>query len=87
MSSEATAVVSSIPHLSFSLALEAMKAGRRITRRGWNGTTQWLKIQRPDAHSKMSLPYIFISTTQGELVPWVASQTDLLAEDWELVEF
>ena len=33
----------------------------------------------------MTLPYIFISTVRGELVPWLASQTDMLAEDWEVV--
>ena len=37
-------------------------------------------------NSKMGLPYIFISTVGGKLVPWIASQGDLFAEDWELVE-
>jgi hypothetical protein len=32
----------------------------------------------------MTLPFIFISTVQGDLVPWLASQTDLLADDWAL---
>lgn len=31
------------------------------------------------------LPHIDMKTAQGEIVPWLASQTDLLAEDWELV--
>ena len=45
-------------------------------------------MQRPDAHSKMTLPYIFMSypadamNTPGARVPWLASQTDMLAEDW-----
>jgi hypothetical protein len=30
----------------------------------------------------MSLPYIYMRTAQGDLVPWLASQTDMLAEDW-----
>jgi hypothetical protein len=34
----------------------------------------------------MTLPYIFMKTVQGDLVPWLASQTDLLAEDWSVVE-
>lgn len=34
----------------------------------------------------MTLPYIFITTVQGDRVPWLASQTDLLAEDWLLLE-
>lgn len=47
---------------------------------------QWIELQRPDAHSKMSLPYLYIRTVQGDLVPWLASQTDMLAEDWNVVE-
>jgi hypothetical protein len=45
----------------------------------------WLKLQRPDSNSKMTLPYIYMSTVTGDKVPWLASQTDLLAEDWGLV--
>ena len=58
--------------------------GMRFTRMGWNGKDQYIELQRPDAHSKMTLPYIFIKTVQGDLVPWLASQTDMLADDWEV---
>jgi hypothetical protein len=68
----------------FGWALDNLRAGRRVARRGWNGPGQWLELQTPDAHSKMTLPYIFISTAQGDLVPWLGSQTDLLAEDWAI---
>ena len=34
----------------------------------------------------MGLPYLYIKTVDGKLVPWLASQTDLLAEDWIEVE-
>lgn len=68
--------------MDFGRALEALKDGRSVHREGWNGKGQWLELQVPDAHSKMTLPYIFIRTVQGDLVPWLASQTDLLAEDW-----
>jgi hypothetical protein len=68
--------------MDFSEALKALKAGQKVARSGWNGPNQYIEMQRPDAHSKMSLPYIFISTVQGDLVPWLPSQTDLLAEDW-----
>jgi hypothetical protein len=44
----------------------------------------WLKLQEPDANSKMTRPYIYMSTVDQDLVPWVASQTDLLADDWEV---
>ncbi len=70
----------------FSWALATLKhENSRVTRSGWNGPGQYLELQRPDEHSKMTLPYIFIKTVQGDLVPWLASQTDLLAEDWALV--
>lgn len=65
-------------------ALEALRSGESVTRRGWNGKGQKLTLQVPDANSKMTLPYIYITTLQGERVPWLASQTDILADDWEL---
>jgi hypothetical protein len=69
--------------MDFSVALDELKLGRRVARKGWNGKGMWLELQVPDANSKMTLPYIYMSTAQGDLVPWLASQTDLLAEDWE----
>lgn len=68
--------------ISFSAALEILKDGGRVARTGWNGAGQWIELQRPDGRSKMSLPYLYISTITGAKVPWLASQTDLLAEDW-----
>jgi hypothetical protein len=71
---------------SFSRALEILKTGSgRVARQGWNGKGMWLELQVPDAHSKMTLPYIYMKTADGHQVPWLASQTDLLAEDWEMV--
>ena len=70
--------------MNFGVVIIVMKStdGMRFTRTGWNGKNQYIELQRPDAHSKMSLPYIFIKTVQGDLVPWLASQTDMLADDW-----
>jgi len=45
----------------------------------------WLNLQVPDAKSKMTLPYIYMKTVTDDLVPWLASQTDILADDWQLV--
>ena len=70
----------------FGLALEHLRQRTSVTRRGWNGRGMWLALQVPDKASKMTLPYIYMSTAQGDLVPWVASQTDILAEDWTLAE-
>ena len=64
-------------------AIEQLGHGNRVCRSGWHGKGMWLKLQRPDEHSKMTLPYVYMSTAQGDLVPWLCSQTDLLAEDWE----
>jgi len=66
-------------------AVDQMKNGGRVGRRGWNGKNMWLEMQRPDVNSKMSLPYVFMKTADEHLVPWLCSQTDLLAEDWESV--
>ena len=73
--------------MDFSAALRALKAdpGVRVARGGWNGKDMWLELQRPDAHSKMTLPYIYMKTVTDDLVPWLASQTDMLAEDWGIV--
>lgn len=71
--------------MNFGEALSALKAGKRVSRTGWNGKGMWLKLQRPDTHSEMTLPYVYMKTAQDELVPWLASQTDILAEDWGIV--
>jgi hypothetical protein len=71
--------------MNFGQALESLKRGECVSRAGWNGKGMWLAIQRPDVNSKMSLPYIYMSTVAGDLVPWLASQTDILAEDWGTV--
>lgn len=77
--------------MNFGSALEALKAGMKVSRTGWNGKGLWLELQVPDDHSKMTLPYVFMSypadaqNTPGARVPWLASQTDMLADDWGLV--
>lgn len=75
--------------MNFGSALQALKEGRCVARNGWNGKGMWLKLQIPDDHSKMTLPYIYIEYPQGHpaypagsRVPWLGSQTDILAEDW-----
>ena len=75
--------------MDFSQALIEVKLGKKISRSGWNGKGLWVEIQRPDQHSKMTLPYLFINypltDTKPKRCPWLASQTDLLADDWEVV--
>jgi hypothetical protein len=72
--------------MDFGDAIVALKQGKRVSRTGWNGKGMWLELQVPDAHSKMTLPYVYMKTAQDDLVPWLASQTDVLAEDWGIAE-
>mgnify|MGYP002768269425 FL=1 len=72
--------------MNFGQAIEALKQGKKVARAGWNGKNMHLELQRPDAHSKMTRPYIYMYTAQGDNVPWLASQTDILSEDWTVVE-
>lgn len=77
--------------MSFGHALVALKAGAKVARAGWNGKGLWLELQVPDKHSKMTLPYVYLNYpddsafTAGARVPWLASQTDMLADDWQIV--
>jgi len=79
--------------LTFGDALAALKQGKRVARDGWNGKGMWLALQEPDQHSKMTLPYIYIEYPEGHpaypsgsRVPWLASQTDMLREDWVILD-
>jgi len=64
------------------LAVGAMFHGHKVARKGWNGKGMWLALQEPDTNSKMSLPYVYMKTADGKLVPWFCSQSDLLTTDW-----
>ena|SRR5688500_18975160 len=80
--------------LGFDFAIRALKNGKRVAREGWNGKSMWLRIPGPyivkngngvdSIHTSMS--FIEMRTAQGQFVPWLASQTDMLAEDWQLVD-
>jgi hypothetical protein len=82
--------------MNFGQALEALKAGKKVARSGWNGKGMWILMQSPDAHSKMTHPYLYIeypggphanpNYPNGSRIPWLASQTDILGEDWLIVE-
>lgn len=68
----------------FGFALNKLWCGLQVFRQKWNGKGMYLKLQLPDSGSKMTQPYIYIRTADNNLVPWVASQSDLLAHDWEI---
>jgi hypothetical protein len=84
--------------MNFSQALDAVKAGERIARNGWNGKGMFLflvpgstfSVSRPPLlgiYPEGTVinyhPHIDMRTADGTIVPWLASQTDLLANDWE----
>ena len=73
-----------MPFTDFGWALARLREGQRVTRDGWNGKGQFVGLQIPDQDSKMTLPYLFIITVSGDSVPWLASQTDMLATDWDV---
>jgi len=77
----------------FGYALSELKNGNKLRRKGWNGKGIFIELQLPDENSKMTGPYIFIDTTGLQTenpnapkcrIPWLASQTDMLATDWEV---
>lgn len=80
--------------MNFGEAIEALRVGKKVARSGWNGKGIFIELQVPDLFSKMTSPYIFIDTTGLQTdnpdapksrVPWLASQTGMLARDWVIV--
>ena len=83
--------------MNFGEALEALKVGSRVARSGWNGKGMFLFLVKPiEIEYKNSLPAQYAEAEHLEsitmktsddkiMVGWLASQTDMLAEDWEIV--
>jgi len=70
-------------------AVKEMRNANRVCRSGWNGKGMWLELS---AYGEKSMykdrplqEHILMATAQGTYVPWLASQTDILARDWQLV--
>ena len=87
--------------MNFGKAIEALKQGKKVTRKGWNRKKMFLyyvpacrytartEFEKSIANEECNVqygPYIAMKTAQGNVVPWLASQTDMLSEDWEIVE-
>ena len=87
--------------LNFGDALLLLKSGKKVARLGWNGKGMFLflvpgsvfKVNRPpllgiypEGTEINYCPHIDMRTADGKIVPWLASQTDVLAEDWVIVE-
>lgn len=82
--------------MDFADAIRALKDGKRVARAGWNGKGMWLVLvggydyrlghDAVFALGCQKLPWIGMKTADECFVPWLASQTDMLAEDWCVVE-
>ena len=92
--------------MTFGLALEALKKGAKVARKGWNGKGMWLVLVpgTPVIHPTPDTPYGKAGVTECEILPhidmwttnahgrramlpgWLASQTDMLSDDWEIVQ-
>lgn len=85
----------------FGWALGELNRGNRVCRKGWNGKDMFLflvpgstfKVNRapllgiyPEGTEINYQPHIDMKTADNTIVPWLASQSDLLAEDWERVQ-
>lgn len=66
----------------FGFALDLLERGFVVSRLGWNGIGQYVSLQIPDEHSKMTEAYLCFTNNKGTVIPWVASQSDLLGLDW-----
>ena len=85
----------------FSTALVYLKSGYKVAREGWNGKGMFIFLV-PSSTFKVNRPpllgiypegteinyhaHVDMKTADNKVVPWLASQTDLLAEDWMIVE-
>ncbi len=88
--------------MNFSQAMDALKDGELVQRKGWNGKGMWLLLV-PGSHitTREGTPYakalgsnyavtinphVDMFTADGKMQPgWLASQTDMLADDWQIV--
>jgi len=68
--------------MDFGEAVKMLKAGKRVSRAGWNGKGMWLALQVPDEHSKMGHPYAYMKGVDGKFFPWNPNNLDVFAEDW-----
>lgn len=86
--------------MNFETVLSYVKSGMKVRRQGWNGKGMFIFLV-PGSTFKVNRPpllgiypegteikyhaHIDMRTADGQIVPWLASQTDILADDWEVV--
>ncbi|MDY4501966.1 MAG: DUF2829 domain-containing protein [Lactobacillus johnsonii] len=84
--------------MNFGKALECLKEGKKVARKGWNGKKQYIELatnisyKNADEkiinteHEAIGNKAIAFVGTSGVQIGWLASQADMLSEDWEVVE-
>lgn len=84
--------------MTFGNAIQRIKIGRRVRRRGWNGKGQYIEIAHSISyinanqdlvnvdHKDIGSMCIAFVGTRGVQLGWLASQADMLADDWEEVK-
>lgn len=80
-------------NMTFGLAIEALKKGEYVARKGWNGKNMYLFLAHgEDIQKCVGIPdkctdVVCMKTAQDTVVfGWLASQSDMLSDDWEIVE-
>lgn len=84
--------------MNFGKALEALKQGYRVKRKGWNGKNQYIELATNISyvattgeiinaeHEDIGNKAIAFVGTSGIQLGWLASQADMLSEDWIIVQ-
>lgn len=78
--------------MDFAGALAALRDGKYVRRTGWNGRGMWLRLAQARDGDRSVIPrypvraFIEMKDASNWLVPWIASQGDMLALDWQLVD-
>lgn len=84
--------------MPFGLAIEAAKKGKKIARAGWNGKNQYVELAHCISYKNNAAEVINVNHcnigykalafvgTSGVQMGWLASQADMLADDWRIVE-
>ena len=84
--------------MNFGKAIDLLKEGKKVSRKGWNGKNQYIELatnisyKNVDgeiiniSHKTMGNKAIAFIGTSGIQIGWLASQSDMLSDDWELID-
>ncbi|MGR5465304.1 Gp49 family protein [Photobacterium damselae] len=84
------AEVSGSIEMSFGEAVRAMKLGKKVARKGWNGVGMFTyhvpsKLIQDDLNNATYREHLILKTAQGDIATWAPSTSDALATDWVFV--